>query len=64
MTKLRDQGYDISITEFIAAKNMTAILDKMVPSGSNNNASEDTMDVAQQYVIEGLNHSHKAQVIE
>lgn len=62
VTKLRDQGYQISITDFIAAKNMAAILDRMELS-NDTNESDESMDESQ-YVIEQLNNSHKTEVIE
>lgn len=62
VTKLQDQGYQISITDFIAATKMSDILEKMTIC-NDSNEPEEAMD-EQQYTIEQLNHSHKQQVIE
>lgn len=57
VTKLRDQGYEIGITEFITAKNLAEVLDRMRQSTAeesyNDTSSED------EYIFEMLNDSHK-----
>lgn len=62
VTKLRDQGYEIGITEFITAKNLAEVLSRMRISTDDvspeNNINED------EYIFEMLNDSHKKDAIE
>ncbi|XP_046418625.1 plipastatin synthase subunit B [Neodiprion fabricii] len=61
VTRLRDQGYHIGITDFISAKNMGDILQRMnVDSDSDTDGSAN----GEQYVFEELNNSHKEDVVE
>ncbi|XP_034177001.2 nonribosomal peptide synthetase ebony isoform X2 [Osmia lignaria lignaria] len=62
VTKLRDQGYEIGITEFITAKDLAEVLSRMRISADDvspeNNINED------EYTFEMLNDSHKKDAIE
>ncbi|XP_003706624.1 nonribosomal peptide synthetase ebony [Megachile rotundata] len=62
VTKLRDQGYEIGITEFITAKNLAEVLSRMRISTDDvpleNNINED------EHIFEMLNDSHKNDAIE
>ena len=62
MTKLRDQGYEIGITDFITASNMAEVLCRMQIS-SNSHTNEDSRS-SKNYYMEMLNDSHKGDVIE
>ncbi|XP_012260082.2 mycosubtilin synthase subunit C [Athalia rosae] len=60
VTRLRDQGYQIGITDFISAKNMREILGRMkVESDSDSDESAD----GEQYIFEELDASHKDDVM-
>ena len=61
VTKLRDQGYEIGITDFIKAKNMAEVLSRMELSSDKN--SEEATN-SKNYYVEMLNDSHKQDVIE
>lgn len=63
VTRLRDQGYRIGITDFISAKNMGEILQRMRIE-TDSDSEESTDGDGEQYVIEELNDSHKQDVIE
>ncbi|XP_076622830.1 nonribosomal peptide synthetase ebony [Colletes latitarsis] len=62
VTKLRDQGYEIGITEFITAKNLSEVLNRMKISTDDtppeNNLNEE------EHRFEMLNDSHKEDTIE
>lgn len=60
--KLREQGFHVSITEFITASTIKDILLKM-KSESLSHHVEDTIDPAHNK-LEMLNDSHKTKVIE
>lgn len=61
VTRLRDQGYRIGITDFLSAKNMGEVLERMkIDTDSDTDESSD----GEQYVVEELNDSHKEEVIE
>lgn len=62
VTKLRDQGYHISITDFITAKNMAEILSKMKVNWDSDSL-EDTQG-SKLYMIEELNDAHMDEVVE
>ena len=62
VTKLRDQGYEIGITEFITAKNLAEVLDRMKIS-TEDVVYENTLN-EEEHIFEMLNDSHKKDVIE
>ena len=62
VTKLQDQGYHISITDFITAKNMAEILSKMKVNWDMDDIEES--QESKKFHIELLNDSHKEDVIE
>lgn len=62
VTKLKDQGYEISITDFITAKTMAEILLRMKLSSDLN--SDEDINSNKNYYTEMLNDSHQNDVIE
>lgn len=62
VTKLRDQGYQISISDFISAKCMAEILALMKVNWDMDDLEELTS--SKQYNFEYLNDSHKEDVIQ
>lgn len=60
VTKLQDQGYQIAITDFLTAKNMKDILEKMTICPKN----KETGDISEKpkFLIEPFNHSQKVEV--
>lgn len=62
VTKLRDQGYEIGITEFITAKNLAEVLDRMKIS-TEDVIYENSLN-EEEHIFEMLNDSHKKDVIE
>ncbi|XP_017788181.1 PREDICTED: tyrocidine synthase 3 [Habropoda laboriosa] len=62
VTKLKDQGYEIGITEFITAKNLAEVLDRMRINTDEavfeNNLNEE------EHIFEMLNDTHKEDTIE
>ncbi|KZC08307.1 Tyrocidine synthase 3 [Dufourea novaeangliae] len=62
VTKLRDQGYEIGITEFLTAASLAVVLDRMRTSSEEppieKNLNED------EHYYEMLNNSHKEDAIE
>ncbi|XP_037948636.1 mycosubtilin synthase subunit C [Teleopsis dalmanni] len=65
VTLLREKGYSIGISEFIAAKNLGEILEKMV-TNSNKSTDEDWVTACPHLNMEAipLNDSHKNDVIQ
>ncbi|XP_077271494.1 beta-alanyl-bioamine nonribosomal peptide synthetase ebony-like isoform X1 [Temnothorax americanus] len=63
VTKLRDQGYQIGITDFITAKNLAEVLDRMKFILSDEEPLKETID-QKSYVFESLNDCHKEDAIE
>ncbi|XP_024886450.1 nonribosomal peptide synthetase 13-like, partial [Temnothorax curvispinosus] len=63
VTKLRDQGYQIGITDFITAKNLAEVLDRMKFIVSDEEPLKEAID-QKPYVFESLNDCHKEDVIE
>lgn len=63
VTKLRDQGYQIGITDFITAKNLAEVLDRMKLISSEEKPLKETID-QEPYTFESLNDSHKEDAIE
>lgn len=63
VTKLRDQGYQIGITDFITAKNLAEILDRMKLMSSDEESLKEAID-QDSYVFEPLNDCHKEDAIE
>ncbi|XP_032666149.1 mycosubtilin synthase subunit C [Odontomachus brunneus] len=63
VTKLRDQGYQISITDFITAKSLTNVLDHMKLISSEEEPLKETID-QKSYIFEPLNDRHKEDVIK
>lgn len=61
VTKLRDQGYEIGITEFITAKNLTEVLQRMRTSTDEESIRDTTNE--DEYIFEMLNDSHKEDAI-
>ncbi|XP_076246650.1 nonribosomal peptide synthetase ebony isoform X1 [Calliopsis andreniformis] len=62
VTKLRDQGYEIGITEFITAKNLGEVLARMRISMDDVPLEKDFDEEG--YIFEMLDHSHKRDAIE
>lgn len=62
VTKLRDQGYHISITDFITAKDLAEILDRMKLMSSDEESLEETID-QKTYIFEPLSNCHKEDAI-
>ncbi|XP_067010467.2 beta-alanyl-bioamine nonribosomal peptide synthetase ebony-like [Anabrus simplex] len=64
VTKLQDQGYPITITDFISARNMAHVLERMYPLGENEdrNAALLAGENINKYLAEPLKDSHKADV--
>ncbi|XP_017887731.1 uncharacterized protein LOC108629509 [Ceratina calcarata] len=63
VTKLRDQGYKIGITEFITAKNLAEVIDRMTVSTTDEAFENGTLN-EEEFIYEMLNDSHKADAIE
>ncbi|XP_018403118.1 PREDICTED: tyrocidine synthase 1-like isoform X2 [Cyphomyrmex costatus] len=63
VTKLRDQGYQIGITDFITAKNLADVLNKMKLISSDEEPLKEVTD-QKPYVFESLNDCHKEDAIE
>ncbi|OAD52131.1 Tyrocidine synthase 3 [Eufriesea mexicana] len=63
VTKLRDQGYEIGITEFITAKSLAEVLDRMKISTDVDIPPETDLN-EEKHIFEMLNDSHKEDVIE
>lgn len=62
VTKLRDQGYEIGITEFITAKNLAEVLGRMRINTDEVLLEKDLNE--EEHIFEMLNDSHKRDVIE
>lgn len=62
VTKLRDQGYEIGITEFITAKNMAEVLNRM--RTSTDDAPLELNLNEEEHYFEMLNDTHKKDTIE
>ncbi|XP_063980695.1 beta-alanyl-bioamine nonribosomal peptide synthetase ebony [Diachasmimorpha longicaudata] len=60
VTKLREQGFEIGITDFLKAKNMMEILEKMSTTTDKKNISNDPEK--SKFIIEMLDHSHREDV--
>ena len=63
MTKLRDQGYQIGITDFITAKNLADVLNRMKLMSSDEEPLKETID-QKPYIFESLSDCHKEDAIE
>ncbi|XP_077271508.1 beta-alanyl-bioamine nonribosomal peptide synthetase ebony-like [Temnothorax americanus] len=63
VTKLRDQGYQIGITDFITAKNLAEVLDRMKFILTDEEPLKEAID-QKSYVFESLNDCHKEDAIE
>lgn len=63
VTKLMDQGYQIGITDFITAKDLAEILDRMKLISSDENPLKETLD-QKPYIFETLSDCHKEDAIE
>lgn len=63
VTKLRDQGYQISITDFITAKNLAEVLDRMKFMASDEEPLKEAIN-QKSYVFESLSDCHKEDAIE
>ena len=62
VTKLQDQGYEIGITEFITAKNLGEVLNRMKTSTDGEPIDNGLNE--EEHVFEMLNDSHKEDVTE
>ncbi|CAD1473045.1 unnamed protein product [Heterotrigona itama] len=62
VTKLQDQGYEIGITEFITAKSLGEVLDRMKIS-TDDEPIENGLN-EEEHIFEMLNDSHKEDVIK
>ncbi|EGI63523.1 PREDICTED: N-(5-amino-5-carboxypentanoyl)-L-cysteinyl-D-valine synthase isoform X1 [Acromyrmex echinatior] len=63
VTKLRDQGYQIGITDFITAKNLADVLNRMKLMSSDEEPLKEAID-QKPYVFESLNDCHKEDTIK
>ncbi|KAI4484951.1 hypothetical protein M0802_012924 [Mischocyttarus mexicanus] len=63
VTKLRDQGYYIGITDFITATNLADILKRLKKSNVNDDTLKENINEEERY-FEMLNDSHKDNAIE
>lgn len=63
VTKLRDQGYQIGITDFITAKNLAEILDRMKLVSSDEKFPKQIID-QKSCIFESLSDCHKEDAIE
>lgn len=63
VTKLRDQGYQIGITDFITAKNLAQVLNRMKLISSDEEPLKETID-EKLYIFESLSNSHKEDTIK
>lgn len=63
VTKLQDQGYEIGITEFITAKNLGEVLNRMKTSTDGEPIENDLLN-EEEHIFEMLNDSHKEDVTE
>lgn len=64
VTKLRDQGYQISITDFITAKSLADVLDHMKLTSNEEEPLKETIDHQNtSYIFEPLNDRHKEDAI-
>jgi len=63
VTRLRDQGYHIGITDFITAKNLAELLDRMKLLTSDEESLTEVID-QKPYVFESLRDCHKEAAIE
>jgi len=63
VTKLRDQGYQIGITDFIMAKDLAEVLNHMKLISFDEEPLKETID-NKLYVFESLNDSHKEDAIK
>ncbi|KAL6430303.1 hypothetical protein ACFW04_007784 [Cataglyphis niger] len=63
VTKLRDQGYQIGITDFITAKDLAEVLDRMKLISSDEKPLKETID-QKPYIFETLSDSDKQDAIE
>lgn len=67
VTMLRDQGYQIGITDFITAKSLAEVLDRMKLISSDDDISEEPLKETidqKSYIFESLNDCHKEDAIE
>lgn len=58
-----DQGYQIGITDFITAKDLAEILDRMKLISSDEKPLKETLD-QKPYIFETLSDCHKEDAIE
>ncbi|XP_011165813.1 tyrocidine synthase 1 [Solenopsis invicta] len=63
VTKLRDQGYQIGITDFITAKNLAELLDRMKLISSDEEPLKEAID-EKPYIFESLSDCDKENAIE
>lgn len=63
VTKLRDQDYQIGITDFITAKSLAEILDRMKLISTDEEPLKETID-QKPYIFESLSDCHKQDAIE
>ncbi|XP_015117736.1 uncharacterized protein LOC107041628 [Diachasma alloeum] len=60
VTKLREQGFEVGITDFLKAKNMMEILEMMSSTSDSKNVRNDPDK--SKFIIEMLDHSHREDV--
>lgn len=60
VTKLRDQGYHIRITDFLTAKTMMEILKRMTLVSGN----EANGDAEPKFIVEQINESHRSTITQ
>ncbi|XP_029169302.1 uncharacterized protein LOC114939219 [Nylanderia fulva] len=63
VTKLRDQGYQIGITDFIKAKDLAEVINRMQLISSEEKPLMEKID-QESYIFESLNDCHKEDAIE
>lgn len=63
VTKLRDQGYQIGITDFIKAKDLAKVLDRMQLISSEEKPLKERIE-EEPYIFETLNDCHKEDALE
>uniref|UniRef100_A0A8D8SYR8 Mycosubtilin synthase subunit C n=1 Tax=Cacopsylla melanoneura TaxID=428564 RepID=A0A8D8SYR8_9HEMI len=64
ITKLRQAGYSVAITEFISAQNMGDILDRIVPLDSSPSSTPGSSPLSEKYECIFLSHAHKADLFQ
>ncbi|KAL1449570.1 hypothetical protein WDU94_002062, partial [Cyamophila willieti] len=64
ITKLRQTGYLVSITDFISAQNLDDILDRITPLDSTLCNTSSSSSLSEKYECIFLSHAHKADLFQ